>query len=351
MPIYRGYEVMLDHHKSELVSPFGVLTSDRAAYSRFATDYWSFRKQFNLFFKYAQANFPQSYVATTLSKLFVQDIPNNPGFQDIAVNYFTRWDFSELSILCNPLFDRQIDVYNFLSASPLSGNDSDRLDHLYTAIHLSRRVDQSVRDHINSKIIIGLFQNNHDGTKDQVLEYFYRHWISQDLESCNEEAEASDNRIFQKAFYKRLGNLSRVQEGLILPAVSGNTSSGERYEMGAHLDKKPFTILLLWSSSCPHCEDYIPHLVAFAKEHVAELQIIAYSIDKANNEANWIRNVSARTSISNWQDIAEIHDLTSKGVSNICYMGTPSVFLLDRSGKIRSRNTDLKILEQLIANN
>jgi thiol-disulfide isomerase/thioredoxin len=166
------------------------------------------------------------------------------------------------------------------------------------------------------------------------------------MESCSEEAEANNDAIFQKAFFKRLGNISKVKEGSILPEVSGYNSDGKLITTQSILKKAPYTLLFLWSSTCTHCEEYGPQLAAFANANKGKVQVMAYSIDKTNTQQNWNKIIVNRKNITNWTDVAEISDMQSTGISNICYMGTPSVFLINQTGTIISKNTDLKVLSK-----
>jgi thiol-disulfide isomerase/thioredoxin len=346
LTIYQGYENMLAHYSTLMISPFGKYTSDEKVYEGFLKDYTSFRRQFNLFFAYAQKEHPASYI-TRLGKMFVQN-EQITTWKEARDQYFVKWNFADSCLLNNPLFDRQLAIYNQITHIPAIQNETAALDGLYNNLTANKMASKLLNDHIRNYTIIHLFQQNKNGDKDKTIEYYYNHWLSNEMESCSEEAEASKDAVFQKAFFKRLSNISKVKEGDILPEVSGFTEEGKLVTTGSMLKKAPYTVLFLWSSTCTHCEEYAPQLAAFANENKDKVQVMAYSIDKTNTQQNWKKNIINRKNLTNWIDVAEINDLQSSGISNICYMGTPSVFLLNEQGTIISKSTDLKELSQQI---
>jgi thiol-disulfide isomerase/thioredoxin len=347
LKIYKGYENMLAHYNDVMISPFGKYTSDEKVYQSFLTDYTSFRHQFNQFFAYANTAYPSAYISTSLSKIFVQK-EGITSWKQAQDQYFTQCDFTDSCVLNNPLFDRQLDIYNLLANIPAIKNEKAAIDGLYQNLGANKKASKLVNEHIRNYVIIHLFQQNKAGEIDSTIEYYYNHWLSNEMESCSEEAEASNDAIFQKAFFKRLANISKVNEGAILPEVSGYTKEGKRIATTALLNKTPYTLVFLWSSTCTHCEEYAPQLIAFAQANKAKLQVIAYSIDKKNTQQSWNSIVQKRVGFSNWIDVAEVTDMQSNGISKICYMGTPSIFLLNQQGVIVSKATDLKILTQKI---
>jgi thiol-disulfide isomerase/thioredoxin len=345
LKIYRGYENMLAHYNEVMISPFGQYTSDEKVYEDFLKDYKSFRHQFNLFFAYTKNEYPTSYINTSLGKMFVQN-DNFTTWKEARDQYFVRWNFADSCLLNNPLFDRQLAIYNQITSIPAIQSETAAIDGLYNNLTASKTASKLLNDHIRNYTIINLFQQNKNGEKDETIEYYYNHWLSNEMESCSEEVEASKDAVFQKAFFKRLSNISKVKEGDILPEVSGYTSEGKLITTHSMLKKAPYTLLFLWSSTCTHCEEYAPQLAAFADANKDKVQVMAYSIDKTNTQQNWNKVIINRESLTNWIDVAEINDMHSNGISNICYMGTPSVFLLNEKGTIISKNTDLKVLSQ-----
>jgi thiol-disulfide isomerase/thioredoxin len=279
--------------------------------------------------------------------MFVQN-ENINSWKEARDQYFGKWDFTDSYLLNNPLFDRQFAIYNQITNIPSIQNETDAIDGLYNNLTARNTPSKLLNDHIRNYTIINLFQQNKNGEKDKTIAYYYNRWLSNEMESCSEEAETNQDAVFQKAFFKRLSNISKVKEGEILPEVSGFTYEGKLISTNSILKKAPYTLLFLWSSTCTHCEEYAPQLAAFANANKDKVQVMAYSIDKTNTQQNWNKIITNRKSLTNWTDVAEISDMQSHGISNICYMGTPSVFLINQEGIIISKNTDLKVLSQLL---
>lgn len=344
LKIYRGYEAMLRHYQDKLVSPWGRFSSDTAAYTAFFNDYISFRKQFNLFFQYAKAAYPGTYVTDHLESMFVQPEVNDFGAaRDV---YFKNWNFNDSALLNNPLLDRQLDIYRFISQLPSLADPDKATDGLFAFAKGYHWGTTLVTDHITENWTVNLFRENKSGSLDNAITHFYQRWLRSETESCNEEA--SRKEVYQKAFYKRLGNIGKMGTGMTFPAVSGSAKDGTKLLLQSELGKKEFTILFVWSSTCTHCEEYTPLLEDIAQKYKDKLQVFAYSIDKKETESEWLKKIQHRTGFSNWKDVAEINDLASTGLSNIFYNGTPAVFLLDKSGRLISKDADPGILNELI---
>lgn len=344
LKIYKGYENMYRHYLDIMISPWGRFTSDTSVYTAFLKDYISFRNQFNLFFRYAKTEHPGTYIADHLACMFVQpEVQNFTAARDV---YFKNWNFNDSTLLNNPLLDRQLDLYRLITQLPFMADPDKATDGLFAFVKGYHWGSSQVTDHITQNWIINLFQENKNGDNDKTIEHFYQRWLRNETESCNEEAGGKE--VFQKAFYKRLGNIGKMGTGMLFPAVSGYTKDGAKSLLQNELGKKEFTILFVWSSSCSHCEEYAPLLEALAQKHKDRLQVFAYSIDKKETENDWVKKILRRKGFSNWKDVAETGDMSSAGISNIFYTGTPSVFLIDKSGKLISKDSNPEALSSLI---
>lgn len=344
LKIYRGYEAMYRSYLDKLVSPWGRFSSDTAAYTAFLNDYVSFRKQFNLFFQYAKAAYPGTYVTEHLASMFVQ--PAIQNFEEARDIYFKNWNFNDSTLLNNPLLNRQVDIYRFITQLPFLADPDKATDGLFAFVKGYHWSSELVTDHITKNWTINLFQENKNGSTDKAIEHFYQRWLRNEAEGCSEEAGGEE--IFQKAFFKRLANIGKMGTGMLFPDVSGITKGGTRLQLQNELRKKEFTILFVWSTTCSHCEEYTPLLEAFAKKNEDKLQVFAYSIDKKETEINWVNKIERRSGTSNWKDVAEISDMASPGISKIFYTGTPAVFLLDKNGILISKDVNPEVLGALI---
>ena len=347
LTIYKGYENMLGHYNNILVSPYGSFTSDTTAYDRFFRDYVSFRKQFNAFFDFAKINYPNTYISHTLSKIFVQDLAYT-NLSEARDNYFKSWNLKDPSILNNPIFNRQFDIFYFMADFPAIKNNNKNIDAIFNySMVETAGVNKLVADHITQLVLIKNFEANKTGENDQTLQYLHDNWLSRSVENCNEEASSD---VFRKAFYKRLGNISNMQVGKKMPEISGFTQAYSHIKSFDlfKVSNKPFSIVFVWSSSCSHCESFAPLLQQLADQYPTKVQVLAYSIDKENNETEWKKNIAKRKKTQNWVDIAEISDNQSNGISNICYMGTPSLFLINKNGEIISKEININTIKNFL---
>lgn len=344
LKIYKGYEAMFRFHSDKLVSPFGMFSSDTAAFAGFLTDYISFRKQFKLLFEYLNNEYSGTFVTEHLYSMFVQ--PSFNSLDEARDLYFSNWNFGDSAMLNTPLFDRQLDLYRFIASFPSINDDNKTTDGLFGFAKKYFWGTKLITDHINEYWIVNLFKNNSKGQQDDAIAHFYQQWLSNDVDACNEES--GGETVFRNAFLKRLGNISSMQEGMTFPDVYGFSPAGNKISLSQKLSESRYTLFFVWSSTCSHCEEYAPLLQQLAEKHKDKVQVLAYSIDKAATKEQWLNKTKERHNAGRWTDIAEVNDMSSPGISKICYMGTPSVFLVDNQAKIILKDHNLQNIEKLI---
>ncbi len=345
--LYRGYEQFLSQHVQLLSS-----LADEKQLSNFVNQYNLYQKDWQTFFAQAKIKYPETYVSNVLSKFIPHDAANK-NLAEVRDTYFKNWDYSDANMLNNPVLKRQLDIYTFIASSPSIGKLNKVVDGLF-AFKANSETHKLVADNLEQYIIVHFLQQNSVGQLDTTIEYIYQRWLSNDMESCGEENASNSDEDYKKAFYQRLGNITKVAEGKPMPAMSGFNTKGEKIELKNIQAQRSlprtgveFSLVFIWSSTCSHCEQLAPQMEAFAKAN-KNVNVLAYSIDKKKTKKDWQKIANQRTPLSNWTDIAEPDDMKSVGLSNICYMGTPAVFLINKQGTIISKSLQIETLQEQI---
>lgn len=98
-----------------------------------------------------------------------------------------------------------------------------------------------------------------------------------------------------------------------------------------------FTSLFFYSSTCDHCHAQMPGLVELVKEmRPSRFQLIGIALDTTEEE---FRNTLNEEMI-NWPCFTELKAWGAQAAKDYNVKATPSLFVLDRAGKIRAKPMD-----------
>lgn len=104
------------------------------------------------------------------------------------------------------------------------------------------------------------------------------------------------------------------------------------------IDKNtPYTLLILWSVSCPHCQALMPKLWDVCKDLPKKIMAIrAIAIDKDTP----LHRTHIRSHQWGWSNIIEYDDGNSAILEALNADGTPELFLIDKNGRLIARPSD-----------
>lgn len=146
-------------------------------------------------------------------------------------------------------------------------------------------------------------------------------------------ASANKNHPFAKSFLEQVATLQRVSIGqpapeLNLPDVNGNI-------IALSSCKGHYTILDFWASWCGPCREENPNLVKVYNQYKDKgLMIYGVSLDKAKEP--WVEAIAADK--LNWIHVGELKYWASEAAKSYQVNAIPSNFILDKEGKIISKN-------------
>lgn len=99
-----------------------------------------------------------------------------------------------------------------------------------------------------------------------------------------------------------------------------------------------YTLIIFWSSWCPHCTEEIPKIKTYTdslteefKKHKKTLSIVAVSLD--TDKESW-KNYVTQQNLFTWFNYSELKGWKSEVVKMYNVYATPSMFVLDKDKKI-----------------
>lgn len=177
------------------------------------------------------------------------------------------------------------------------------------------RVNQAVYRHITEYLINGFRQFGFEECISYILENYV---IKDDL--C---LQGTVNTIQRMIDQKKLLPVGAPAPAILLPDTSGRPTSladlpGEK------------RLVIFYSTECPHCRTALPEIAALQRENGTSLQVLAVSLDAGT--AAWREFI--RTAGLTWTNVIDVQGWEGAAVRDYHVYATPTMFLLDRQGRI-----------------
>jgi thiol-disulfide isomerase/thioredoxin len=168
---------------------------------------------------------------------------------------------------------------------------------------------------------------------EKVLQYIDEKY-QQEIEQCN------DSSIDKEAFEKRMAGYAATKEGNLAPDFQLNMESRNEKVSSLFNLQSEKTLIVFWSSSCPHCMEEMPKLNDWAATQTS-LTVIAVSLDMNSSVHN--------ESIKNFPNM--IHSCDYKGwdteaATKYYIAATPTFIILDKDKKVIGKYSNIERIKK-----
>ncbi len=245
-------------------------------------------------------------------------------------HYWDKVDFNDTSLLRSNVFADKLISYlaiyqnNRLSQKQLETEFIKAVTVALGAASVNKETYKFMLDYL-----VGGFDKYHF---DDVITYIADNF--QDPYSC-EDAER------KSALQKKLDNFKKLAVGKTAPDIVVPDSKGVKVDLLGI--KTGFTLLIFWSSNCPHCTEMMPKLKAWYDKHTPKnLEVMAVSLDTSKTE--WLSFVKKEK--LNWINVSELKGYSGKAEDEYNVYATPTMYLIDREKKIIAKPITWRELEQ-----
>lgn len=166
---------------------------------------------------------------------------------------------------------------------------------------------------------------------DNVVDYIVENYVVKDDLCLDEQTENSiENRINQS----RLLKTEAAAPNIILPDENGNEFNLEKLTAEK-------TLLIFYSSWCPHCQDLLPEIYKLYKQR-NDFEVVAVSLDEV--KADWISFINDNN--LDWINVSDLKGWDSKLAQDYFIFATPTMFLIDGQRRILSKPISINELKQ-----
>lgn len=245
-------------------------------------------------------------------------------------HYWDKVDFNDTSLLRSNVFADKVISYlaiyqnNRFSQKQLEVEFIKAVTVALGAASVNKETYKFMLDYL-----VGGFDKYHF---DDVITYMADNF--QDPYSCEDAARKS-------ALQKKLDNFKKLAVGKIAPDIEVPDYKGGKVSLLGI--KNEFTLLVFWSTQCPHCTEMMPKLKAwYDKQSPKKLEVMAVSLDTNRNE--WVS--FAKKEKLNWINVSELKGYAGKAEDEYNVYATPTMYLIDKDKKILAKPITWRELEQ-----
>ena len=308
---------------------------DDPYYATSRTRLTDLQKEYSVFVGITSQRDPKSFVARYIrsSQLPFPDFDQSPENQlsYLKAHALDNVDFRDDGLIYSDLFTNKSIEYLTYYRNPQLPKELLEKEFMVAVDTIlgKARVNLIVYQHIMEYLVDGFRKFGFEKCIDYILENYV---IKDDL-CLNDAPGSSLNRMIEQ---KKLLPVGITAPGILLPDTCGIPASLE----SINADK---TLLLFYSTSCPHCQAIIPRL-AEIYEARKSFQVIAVSLD--TSRAEWIRFVGANK--LPWINVADPKGWSGNVASDYYIYATPTMVLLDKDKKILAKPLTIEDLLKLL---
>lgn len=250
-------------------------------------------------------------------------------------HYFDKVDFNDTALLRSMAFANKAISYlslysnNRLAQKQLEAEFIKAVTVMLSAASVNAEIFKYWLDYL-----VGGFDKYH---LDEVITYIADNF--QDPFACEDQQRKT-------ALQKKLETFKKIAVGKISPDLVIPDNKGKQVKLS--LINAEFTLVVFWSTQCPHCTAMMPRLKElYDKQTPRRFEVLAVSIDTSRTAwSSFIRDQKL-----NWINVSDLKGFAGKSADDFNIYATPTIFLLDREKKILSKPITLREIEASLREN
>lgn len=247
-------------------------------------------------------------------------------------HYFDNVEFSDLELIKSNVYTTAAIDYMSIYSNPNLKQDQLE-DEFIKAVDkiMYQAMDNGLIYEFIVEYLVGGFERYHF---EKVLDYIAENYTP---EQCENEERKSDLQT-------RLEKYAELTIGKEAPEFSIADENDQQIILNKI--KSDYTLLVFWSSSCPHCNEMLPEIQNICDSSIDndKMQVITISLDTDKEE--WLTALKANN--YTWLNTCELKGWDSQVAIDYNIYATPTMFLLDKKKLIVSKPITFNELKEAL---
>ncbi len=287
-------------------------------------------EEHNVNLLYIKESYPDTFISEVLINLsFLTQLTDHPDLKDSYDNerafmhdyFFEFIDFDDERIIYTPFLQRKYVAYldKYTHHTPEGFKDS-------VDLMLGKAEANSAVREFTLEYLIDTFNNK---GLSKLADYVVDNYI----DGCS--------KPLTERTVEKIADIKRLRVGQIAPDIVSKDTDGKTIALSA-LIGKDVLMVYFWASWCEGCEAENPNIVRlYNKFKERGLDIYAVALDK--NKTEWLKAVEKHKFA--WTNVSDLREWESEAVKAYNVNKTPTIYLLNKEGRIMAKNLRGRELE------
>ena len=253
------------------------------------------------------------------------DIPQELAPKDqlawVKEHFYDNIDFSDDRILYSDILPKKIIEYLKLYANRNLSREMLEQEYMKSVDHIMSFVGGK-NDEVEEMVINHMINGFQQLEFQDVVTYIVNEYVLGNT-CVDEERKAT--------LEERIEGFDKMAIGKIIPDFSITTTKGENITQESNT---PYRLIMFWASWCPHCMQDMPEIISNLNEvDQKQIEVITVSVDEVKEE--WEEAKKGHPGW--WKESCDLKGWNGDMANDFYIYATPTILLLDRSGKILSK--------------
>ena len=242
-------------------------------------------------------------------------------------DFFKTLDFSDERLIHSSVYSDRI--FYYLTSYNQAGFTKEQLESKYIkaadVVIANTNQNQKVYEFILGYMIHGFEVLKMDKVIDYIADYY----------------SGTTCQTDEKTTLERKLDAREMKPGNSVPDFTLDDINGDPLTLSEV--QKDKTLILFWASWCPHCNEMMPYIKSWVKQH--NMEVVAVSLDTL--KAAWEDDVN-KLKIESWFNVSDFNKWDGKVATEFNVYATPTMFIIDKDMKILAKpvtNIDLAELK------
>jgi peroxiredoxin len=332
---YEFLHLKKDHRlKMDLINPIVLYYPDaddfyQLSLVQFSTIQQSYKTSLDSLIKLIPGSFTAKYLSIHYAPILKQGLSRDEQVDYLQVHFFDGHLFNDPVLLLSDAYPLKLVEYlSLFTEADLSREEMTREFKRAIDLLMSRPMPEVlIRDYIYQYLLEGFQQYGFD----EVIAHMASNY--QQGEPCENEARKSDLKSRLESFQKLA--IGQPAPNFSLPDLAGNLIELKKIS-------GEYRLLFFYTSDCPHCREMYPKLMEWYElQEEKRVEVLAVSLD--HDLDDWKEFIQGNA--AGWKDLCDGLAWESEVVNLYNIYATPTIFVLDRDGKIIAKPILLREIE------